>query len=73
MMAISEIERRSVMACLSAMEANGAELRGLSVWCARIGPDRRREFDDFLARVRWYRHDMESLLTQDVQSGKASL
>lgn len=60
-MAMSEVDRRSAMACLSALEANGAELRGLPDWCARIGPDRRREFDDFLSRVREYRHDLENL------------
>jgi len=59
-MGLNEMDRRSAMACLSALEANGAELLGMADWCNRIGPERRREFQDFQARVREYRHDLEN-------------
>ena len=60
-MGLSEMDRRLAMACLAAIEANGAELLGMAGWCARIGPDRRREFQDFMASVRACRHDIENL------------
>ena len=60
-MGLSELERRSAMACLAAIEANGAELLGMVDWCAHIGPDRRRELQDFMSAVRAYRHDIENL------------
>jgi hypothetical protein len=60
-MAMNEVDRRAAMACLSAMEANGAELLGIEGWRERIGPDRRREFQDFCSRVREYEHDLENL------------
>ena len=59
---ISEIDRRSAMACLAALEANGAELLAMADWCQRIGPELRREFQDFQSRVREYRHDLENVI-----------
>lgn len=60
-MAINEVDRRTAMACLSSLEANGAELLGMPDWCARIGPDRRRVLQDFMSLVRQFRHDLENL------------
>lgn len=60
-MAMSEVERRSAMACLSALELIGAELLGMPAWCERIGADRRRALQDTMSDVRSFRHDLENL------------
>jgi len=60
-MVLSEMDRRSAMACLSALEANGAELLGMAGWSAHIGPDRRRELQDFVSLVRAYRQNLEDM------------
>jgi len=49
---MQEMERRSALACLSAVEVNLAELRGIpDLWCL-IGPELRQELDQFGVRVR---------------------
>lgn len=56
---MNESERRSARACLAAVEANLAELRDIPAWWRSIGPERRRELEEFAARVRAYEHDLE--------------
>jgi len=53
-----EIDRRSALACLSAVEANLAELRGTPAWFQLIGPDRRVGLLEFAAWIRACEHEL---------------
>lgn len=56
-----EIDRRSCRACLAAVEANLAELRGTPVWFHLIGPERRTALQEFAAWIRACEHELESV------------
>ena len=55
-----EIDRRSCRACLAAVEANLAELRGTPAWFQMIGAERRTQVLDFAAWIRDCEHQLES-------------
>lgn len=54
-----EMDRRSCLACLSAVEANLAELRGTPAWFQLIGPERRKQVLEFMAWIRACEHELE--------------
>jgi len=55
---MSEVDRRSCLACLAAIEANMAELRGTEEWWKMLADTHRREWCDMAAMVRIYQHDL---------------
>jgi len=54
-----EMDRRSALACLSAVEANLAELRGMPGWFQLIGPERRLALLEFGAWIRACEHELQ--------------
>lgn len=56
-----EIDRRSCRACLAAVEANLAELRGTPAWFQLIGAERRVQVLEFTAWIRACEHELESV------------
>jgi len=53
-----EMDRRSCLACLTAVEANLAELRGIPAWFQLIGPERRTALLEFGAWIRACEHEL---------------
>jgi hypothetical protein len=59
---MNQVDMRSCFACLAAVEANMAELRGTESWWKMLSDLHRREWCDIEAMVRIYRHDLDRLL-----------
>jgi hypothetical protein len=51
---MTEMDRRSALACLAAVELALAELRGIPGWWKMLGQGQRQEFEEFAATVRAY-------------------
>ena len=58
---MKEVDRRTARACLAAVEANLAELRGIPEWWSGLGPEVRRRFEEFAGEVRAWEHALEGL------------
>jgi hypothetical protein len=56
---MTEMDRRSALACLAAVEVNLGELRGIPTWWKMLGQGQRQEFDEFAATVRAYQHGLQ--------------
>jgi hypothetical protein len=56
-----EMDRRSCLACLSAVELNLVELRGMPGWFQLIGLERRRALLEFVAWIRACEHELQTV------------
>jgi len=58
---MKDLDRRSVLACLSAAEVNLAEAMGVDAWWAVTSPDRRHYYLEFLSEVRRWQYELQNL------------
>jgi hypothetical protein len=58
---MDELDRRSALACLSAIEVNMAECRGIGSWWKLLSVGCRQEWVDHAAMVRMFQHELQGM------------
>jgi hypothetical protein len=60
-MRVQEVDRRTVLACLHNVEAAMAEAKDVPNWWCSLSPENRREWWEFLVKIRTYQHELSNL------------